>query len=159
MDLKIFNQLPFYEALQNLFVQLNIPVNYVAEEPTAAISILSNTYKEGNTSFTSIKEVYFLGMVDQKAFDEEKNKLSLEQIKKGKKDYDGLLIFGVTLKTNTTTRTQIAEITRAFNREFHYTPVVIIFKNLNTISLAASERLKFHQEWREGEKAGKVSML
>lgn len=159
MNLKIFNQLPFYKALQAFFVQLNIPVNYIAEEPTTAKSILTNTFKENNASFTSIKDVYFLGMVDQTAFDEEKSKETLATLKKGKKDYDGLLIFGVILKNNNTTRTQIAEITRAFNREFHYTPVVVIFKYADYISFSASERVAFKQEWREGERVGKISML
>jgi len=61
------------------------------------------------------------------------------------------------------TRTHLAEITRAFNREYFYTPVVVIFKYSDNekeyISFANSERIKFKQEWREGEKAGKVSIL
>jgi hypothetical protein len=57
------------------------------------------------------------------------------------------------------TRSHLAEITRAFNRTFPYTPVTIIFKYGNLISFANSERIKYKQEWREGEKVGKVSLL
>jgi hypothetical protein len=53
------------------------------------------------------------------------------------------------------TRSHLAEITRAFNREFPYTPVVVVFKYQNYIALANAERSKFKQEWREGEKIGK----
>ena len=53
----------------------------------------------------------------------------------------------------------MAEITRAFNRAFPYTPVTIVFKYNNYISFANSERIKYKQEWREGEKLGKVTML
>jgi hypothetical protein len=53
----------------------------------------------------------------------------------------------------------LAEITRLFNREFNYTPVTIIFKYNGHIAFANSERLKYKQEWREGEKIGKVSLL
>jgi hypothetical protein len=57
----------------------------------------------------------------------------------------------------------LAEISRAFNREFYYTPVVLVFKYQDNISeylaFANTERLKYKQEWREGEKAGKVSLL
>lgn len=53
----------------------------------------------------------------------------------------------------------MAEIARAFNREFYYTPVVIVFKYSKHIAFANTERLKYKQEWREGEKAGKVSLL
>lgn len=53
----------------------------------------------------------------------------------------------------------MAEITRAFNRTFPYTPVTIIFKYSNLISFATSERIKYKQEWREGEKVGKVIIV
>jgi len=46
---------------------------------------------------------------------------------------------------------------------FYYTPVVLVFKYNNGdaeyIAFANTERLKYKQEWREGEKAGKVSLL
>jgi hypothetical protein len=37
--------------------------------------------------------------------------------------------------------------------------VTIIFKYSNLISFANSEPIKYKQEWREGEKIGKVSLL
>jgi hypothetical protein len=101
-----------------------------------------------------MKEVYFVGMVDDAAFEGNKS-LDTEKIKS---DYDGILIFGVNLKDRPNgllpTRSQLAEISRAFNREFYYTPVVIVFKYGNHIAFANTERLKYKQEWREGEKAG-----
>ena len=49
-----------------------------------------------------------------------------------KSDYDGILVFGITLGQRQNnllpTRSQLAEISRAFNREFYYTPVVLVFK-------------------------------
>ena len=49
-----------------------------------------------------------------------------------KTDYDGVLVFGVTLKQRESNllpiRFHLAEITRAFNRGSHYTPVVVVFK-------------------------------
>ena len=60
-------------------------------------------------------------------------------------------------------RTQLADIARAFNREYHFTPVVVVFKYADDkeeyIAFANVERTKFKQEWREGEKAGKVALL
>ena len=73
-----------------------------------------------------------------------------------------MLLFGVTIietEKNKVTRSKLAEITRAFNGTFPYTPVTIIFKYGNSISFANSERIKYKQEWREGEKVGKVTML
>ena len=157
-SIRNFNRKTFIEALKDFFSDLNVPMNHVADEPTSAKEILKDTYKE-NETFQLIDDVYFVGMIDDAAF-EENNSLAIEEIKS---DYDGILIFGITLKNRTNgllpTRSQLAEISRAFNREFYYTPVVIVFKYQNYLAFANTERLKYKQEWREGEKAGKVSLL
>jgi len=102
-------------------------------------------------------------MVNDAIFEGTETFNNLAQVKQLNGDYDGLLIFGVTLKKRADdlpiNRSQLAEITRAFNRTFPYTPVTIIFKYNNLISFANSERIKYKQEWREGEKVGKVSIL
>ncbi|MCC7316970.1 MAG: Eco57I restriction-modification methylase domain-containing protein [Bacteroidales bacterium] len=158
MDLRIFSHLDFLPALKALFKDLKVPMNYVADEPTTAREILKDTYKE-NDNFQLMDDVYFVGMVDNAAF-EGNNSLAIDKIKS---DYDGILIFGITLKDRPNgllpTRSQLAEIARAFNREFYYTPVVVVFKYGNCLAFANTERLKYKQEWREGEKAGKVSLL
>ncbi|MGB5158592.1 MAG: Eco57I restriction-modification methylase domain-containing protein [Desulfobacterales bacterium] len=141
---------------------MNIPVNYIDEKPLKPQDILLKTYKDKSPAYQLMNDVYILGMVDDKAFEGAKS-ADISEIKKQEKDYDGILIFGVTLTERENgllpTRTQLAEVTRAFNREFYYTPVVVIFRYDNFISLASAERLKYKQEWREGEKAGKVSIL
>lgn len=158
MKIQIFNQTNFLLALKSFFKDLKVPMNYIADEPTSAKEILKDTYKD-NETFQLIEDVYFVGMVDDAAFDGNKS-LVAEQIKS---DYDGILIFGVTINSRANgllpTRSQLAEISRAFNREFYYTPVVVVFKYANYIAFANTERLKYKQEWREGEKAGKVSLL
>src|SRR5690606_26964910 len=104
-------------------------------------------------------DVYFVGMVDDAAF-EGKQSLDPEKIKS---DYEGILIFGVTLKERPNgllpTRSQLAEISRAFNRVFYYTPVVVVFNYGNYLAFSNTERLKYKQVWREGEKARKISIL
>jgi len=158
MKLQKFNQVDFLPALRAFFNDLNVPINYVADEPTTVKELLKDTYKE-NESFLLADDVYFVGMVDDAAF----SGSSSIETKMIKSDYDGILIFGITLKNRTNgflpKRSQLAEITRAFNREFYYTPVVVVFKYGEYLAFANAERLKFKQEWREGEKAGKVSLL
>lgn len=162
MKLSYFRDISFLQAIKALFNELNVPVNYVADEPTSAQEILKDTYKE-NSTFQLVNEVYFVGMVDDAAFEGNKS-LEVEKIKS---DYDGILIFGVSLNQRENnllpTRSQLAEISRAFNREFYYTPVVLVFKYADDkgqyIAFANTERLKYKQAWREGEKAGKVSLL
>ena len=111
-----------------------------------------------------MKEVYFLGVVDDKIFEGKDTFQSGEHFKSTiKSDYDGLVLLGIRLKERENgllpTRSQLAEITRAFNREFKYTPVTIVFQYGSCISLANSERLKYKQKSQEGERAGKVSLL
>jgi hypothetical protein len=162
MKLSYFRDISFLQAIKALFNELNAPVNYVADEPTSAQEILKDTYKE-NSTFQLVNEVYFVGMVDDAAFEGNKS-LAVDKIKS---DYDGILIFGVSLNQRENnllpTRSQLAEISRAFNREFYYTPVVLVFKYADDkgqyIAFANTERLKYKQAWREGEKAGKVSLL
>lgn len=153
-----FSKAPFVDALKAFFLDLRVPVNYISDYPISASEILKDTYKQ-NETFQLIDDVYFVGMIDDAAFEGNK---SLEP-KKIKSDYEGILIFGVTLKNRPhdllPTRSQLAEISRAFNREFYYTPVVVVFKYGNYMAFANTERLKYKQEWREGEKAGKVSLL
>jgi len=163
MNLDYFKeQDKFYKGLQNLFHSLNIPVNYIDDKPLKPQDILSKTYKDTNPAYQLMSDVYILGMVDDKAFSSLKS-ADIFEIKNKEKGYDGILIFGVTLTDRKNgllpTRTQLAEVTRAFNREFYYTPVAVVFRYDNFISLASAERQKYKQEWREGEKAGKVSIL
>ena len=156
------NREDFYKGFRSLFADLKIPVNYIDEKSIAPEELLAETFKENNAAHQLMDDVFILGMVDDAAFRGEKGK-NISEIKKENRDYDGILIFGVTLKSRDKellpTRSQLAEITRAFNREFHYTPVVVVFKYGGLIALANAERLKYKQEWREGEKAGKVSLL
>lgn len=162
MKLNHFKDIQFLPAIKALFSELKVPMNYVADEPTTAEEILKDTYKD-NETFQLVNDVYFVGMIDDAAF-EGNQSLDTHQIKS---DYDGILVFGINLnqrdKNLLPTRSQLAEISRAFNREFYYTPVVLVFKyqndEANYIAFANTERLKYKQAWREGEKAGKVSLL
>ncbi|MDM8556969.1 hypothetical protein QUF75_19760 [Desulfococcaceae bacterium HSG7] len=145
MDLKIFSQIDFLPALKALFEDLQISINYLTDEPTSAKTILKNTWKD-NPSFRLINDVYFFGMVDDAAFSGNQS-IDPSTIKT---DYDGILIFGVTLHARAEgrlpTRSQLAEIARAFNREFYYTPVIAVFKYDRYLAFANTQRLKYKQE-------------
>ena len=153
----------FINALKAFFEELKVPVDYLADEPASPEDILVERYKATNEAHKLIEDVFALGMVNDAIFEGAETFKNLAQVKKLNADYDGLLLFGVTLKNRKDglpiTRSHLAEITRAFNRTFPYTPVTIIFKYGNLISFANSERIKYKQEWREGDKVGKVSLL
>mgnify|MGYP003335053115 CR=1 FL=1 len=79
-----------------------------------------------NSTFSLIEDVYLVGLIDDAAFNDNES-IAVEKIKS---DYDGILIFGVILKPRENnllpTRAQLATISRAFNRRFFCTPVVIV---------------------------------
>ncbi|MDY0094352.1 MAG: hypothetical protein RBT80_16790, partial [Candidatus Vecturithrix sp.] len=159
MDLAYFKHINLYHALCRFFADLNIPVNYLTETPAAPQAILTDTYNPNNPAHQLMREVYVVGGIDDAIFNRRTAALDPQQLKA--RDYEGLLIFGVTLQRSgdLPTRSQMAEITRAFNREFHYTPVIIVFSYDHYLSFASCERLPYKQTWREGEKTGKVSIL
>ena len=162
MNLDYFKSLDdFYRGLQTLFNSLNIPVNYIDEKPLKPEDILLKISTSKNKAYKLMDDVYILGMVDDVAFSGEDSQ-KINEIKNTAENYSGIVIFGVTLKQNNgnlPTRTELAVITRAFNQEYKTIPVVVVFRYANFISLANAERLKYKQEWREGEKTGKVSIL
>lgn len=158
MELSIFSKLSFIDALKEFFKELDVPINYLGDLPVRPKHILQDNYRE-TKAFNLMQDVYLLGMVDDAAFIGEES-IDATNINA---DYDGILVFGVTLNCRENsinpTRTQLAEITRAFNREFKYTPVVVVFRYNDCIAFANTERLKYKQSWREGEKTGKISLL
>ena len=161
--LTLFKEEPFIQALKGFFQDLQVPVNYIADEPGNAAAILGDKYKPNDSAHKLIDDVYVMGMVDDAIFEGNKTFSSVDQLKALQTDYDGILILGVTLKQREgdllPTRSQLAGITRVFNQTFAYTPVTVVFKYGRNIAFANSERIKYKQEWREGEKAGKVSLL
>jgi hypothetical protein len=153
-----FKNKPFIEAVQSFFKNLNVPVNEITTAPATAIDIIGE-----NQVNSTINEVYAYGIVDDAIFEQNETFKNLSEIKSLKADYDGILLFGITLHPRENnllpTRAQLADITRAFSRTFKHTPITIVFKYGNHIAFANSERTQFKQQWREGEKVGKVSLL
>lgn len=153
-----FIQIPFIEAVEEFYKGLNIPVNVLSTLPTTSDAIL------GNDNFKDlIEDVYPYGIINDAVFDKENTFSNIDEVKTLKSDYEGILLFGITLKSREhdllPTRSQLADITRAVNKAFPFTPVNIIFKYGKFIALANTERMQYKQTWREGEKLGKVSLL
>lgn len=76
--------------------------------------------------------------------------------------YQSMMLFAIDLKPEVhLTRTDMAVLTRAFNRLVYNFPVTVIFRQGHLLSIGTCERTEFKQEWRQGqgEKLGKVSLL
>lgn len=168
MNLNIFNTANLFEAATNLFQQLGIKLNSNTAEPLPTKDILKHHYKDNDT-FKAIDKTYFIGIIDDSVFKAtgmfDINYSYKEAIEQG--DKNGLMLFALELKKQPT-RTEISELTRAFNRTSQKMPVALVLKypptsllegNEVLISISLSERFKYKQNWRQGEKAGKVIIL
>lgn len=165
MKLNIFNTTNLFEAATNLFQQLNIKLNSNTAEPLPVRDLLKQHYKDNDT-FKTIGKTYFIGIIDNTVFQAtgmfDVNYSYKEALQQGDKNYDGLMLFALELSKQPT-RTEISDLTRTFNRISQKMPVALVLKyktgNEACFSIAISERFKYKQNWRQGEKAGKVIIL
>ena len=165
MNLNIFNTAKLFDAATNLFQQLNIKLNSTTAEPLPVKDLLKQHYKDNDT-FKAIDKTLFIGIIDDTVFKAtgmfDINYSYKEAIEQGDKNYNGLMLFALELKKQPT-RTEISDLTRTFNRISQKMPVALVLKYTvdkeAVISIAISERFKYLQNWRQGEKAGKVIIL
>ena len=159
MEISYFNTDNLFDATTILFADLGVRLNSHTELPMDAQATLKVYYKD-REPFINIRQLYFAGMIDNSIF--ENNLFGGytfdEAMHQANLNYDGLMLFAIELSKHPT-RTEISELTRVFNRLSQKRPVALLFKYENAISIALSERFIYKQEWRQGEKAGKVIIL
>jgi hypothetical protein len=160
IDISIFNSQELLTAASNFFLQLGIKLNSNTAKSLPAKELLAEKYRE---EFNCIKELYFAGIVDKSVFETtlSDKKYTIDDAKSigdNAKNYEGLTIFALLLDRHPT-RTQIANLSRAFNMKLKAVPTALLLKYDNFISLALPERFLYKQTWREGEKVGKVIIL
>ena len=105
-----------------------------------------------------VKETFFIGTIDEESLHGHQSEYDLENPVEGK--YQTMMVFAVDIKHDETlTRSELSTLTRGFNRMASSLPVILLVKNGNRLSLATCERSEYRQNWRDGEKLGKVSIL
>jgi len=165
MNLGIFNDINLYNASADLFQQLGIKINSNTSEPLPIEGLLKQHLKDTEI-FKSITKTFFIGIIDDSVFQQ----MSLfkgdysynDALQQADRSYDGLMFFALELAKQPA-RTEISELTRAFNRISQKMPVALIlkykFEKETALSITISERFKYKQNWRQGEKTGKVIIL
>lgn len=166
-SLRLFQTKPFINALRAFFEELQVPINAFADEPATPQDILGDAYKPDNDAHLLMGDVYVVGVVNDAIFHNNRTVENLAALKQQPDDYDGLLLLGITLKHRADgllpSRSQLAEIARTCNRAFKGMPVTVVFlysdDDTTLLSFANVERTRYKQEWREGEKVGRVTIL
>jgi len=159
MNLSLFATASLFESTTHFFEQLGIRLNSNTSESLPAKDVLREYYKE-NLIFNSVTKTYFVGLVDNAVFQTENSSsyTYTEAINQSNKSYEGLMVFALEL-TKQPTRSELSELTRAFNRISKKMPVAVVFKYGEMIAFATTERKDYVQTWRNGEKIGKITML
>jgi hypothetical protein len=161
MNLQAFNQNNLFDATQDLFAQLGINLNSNTKQALSIKDVLKTHYKQ-SPIFHAVEETYFSGVIDNSIFNSKAKSSYEEAAQKADQTYEGLLLFSLKLNRYPT-RTEIAELVRAFNRTSQKMPVALLlhytYDKQSHISLGLSERFKYLQHWRQGEKVGKVIIL
>ena len=156
-----------FEASDLLLSKLNI--RHTQEEPTPMrfqdyYESLLPQYIENALQLTT--ECYYIGEVCDDAIKgvaDSDTKLAddLEKLR-ANAHYKSMMLFAVDLvHDSNVTRSDLAVLTRAFNRLVYNFPVTVIFRQGHYLSIGTCERTEFKQEWKQGqgEKLGKVSLL
>ncbi len=169
MQLSSFKTNSLFDAATDLFLQLGIKLNSNTSEPLPLAGILKEQLKT-TAIFSEVDKTYFVGLINDEVIENNgelfESKISFgDAEKKISETYNGLMVFAVDLNPKyEPSRYEITELARAFNRISKSLPVIILVrytdKYKNTyFSFAACERTKYKQNWRQGEKIGKVSLL
>lgn len=159
-----------YFATENLFdagrrffqEELLINLSRVAVNKIPLEKFLKEQIKGNDANLLNeISEAYFLGLVDDDSLNNVfKNEAKLEdEADKDSSKYQALMVFGIKLKSQDLTRTDIAKITRAFNRRVVDKPVVLLSQYGSLLSFSTADRSNFVNAKKQGEKVGKISML
>ena len=175
MNLSPFNTANLFESATDLFRQLNIKLNSNTTTAIPVRDLLKQHFRDTEI-FNAIEKTFYIGTLDNTVLTASANgrideSYSYKQAQvQADKSYEGLMLFALELSKHPT-RTEISELTRAFNRISQKMPVALVLKYPSPLSLgegqggevlisiAISERFKYLQTWRQGEKAGKVIIL
>ncbi len=165
--LKQFAKGNLFDAADLLLCKLNI--KHTQEEPTP---MRFHDYFESNIpqyiqkALALTSELYYIGEVcDDSLTGNTDNVTGLaEDLEKlqANAHYQSMMLFAIDMREDcNVTRTDMADLTRAFNRLVYNFPVTVIFRQGHLLSIGTCERTEFKQEWRQGqgEKLGKVSLL
>ena len=161
--LKKFVNESLFDASAALLHHLHIVFNEVTCVPVPFEDLypldLSKALRE---VLAKVEHTYFIGTVDESSLTGSAETLSAKEVttRASEGKYNGMMIFAVELHSGATlTRSESATLTRGFNRIASAQPVILFIRQGNELALSTCERSEYTQQWRDGEKLGKVSIL
>ena len=161
--LKKFVNEPLFDASAALLEHLHIVFNEVTRMPVPFESLYPQQLTKAlQDVLVKVENTYFIGTVDESSLSGHADTLDAADVtgRASEGKYTGMMIFAVELHCGATlTRSESATLTRGFNRIASAQPVILFIKQGNELALSTCERSEYTQQWRDGEKLGKVSIL
>lgn len=161
--LRKFVDEPLFDACAAWLNHLHISFNEITRTPVPFEGLypgpLSKALQE---IMRKVEHTYFIGTVDEASLSGQAKVKSREDVTQeaAQGRYTGMMVFAAEIRDGQKlTRTELATLTRGFNRIAAAQPVVLFIKQNDKLALATCERSEYTQQWRDGEKLGKVSLL
>lgn len=161
--LKKFVNESLFDASAALLGHLHIVFNEVTRIPVPFESLYPQQLTKAlQDVLVKVENTYFIGTVDESSLSGHAGTLDAADVTGRASDgkYTGMMVFAVELHSGSTlTRSESAILTRGFNRIASAQPVILFIKQGDELALSTCERSAYTQQWRDGEKLGKVSIL
>lgn len=154
---------PLFDATEAMLSHLHIKFTAQSKTPLSFAELYSDTTSSPMPQallqvVDKLNNTYLIGAIDEDSLEGRQSDFDIQKPLDGK--YQTMLVFAVDIKPGISlTRGELATLTRGFNRMAPQLPVVVFVKNGDKLTLATCERSEYRQNWREGEKLGKVSIL
>lgn len=165
--LKQFTDKPLYDASCDLLRYFRISFNEVTADPIPfeqlyAGALHTEMPKGLKDVVSKVKATYYIGQIDDDSLLGQGSAKTSEEVetltRSGK--YNGMMVFAVDIPSGENiTRSEMAILTRGFNRTVSAQPVILIIRQGCMLALSTCERMEYTQQWRDGEKLGRVSIL
>ena len=151
-----------HESCQALLDCLGIKYTAISPATLPPEAFFDKKFVEKNAKLLGkIDNISVAGIATQDTFlTEERLTISREEMEAQLENdhYKEMAFFALDVNSSLT-RTELALITRAFNRRMHFRPVVLFFRYGSLLTMATCERTEYIQKGHEGEKVGKVTIL
>ncbi len=161
--LKKFVNESLFDASAALLEHLHIVFNEVTRMPVSFESLYPQQLTKAlQDVLAKVEHTYFIGTVDESSLSGHAGTLDAADVtgRASEGKYTGMMVFAVELHPDSTlTRSESAILTRGFNRIASAQPVILFIKQGDELALSTCERSAYTQQWRDGEKLGKVSIL
>ncbi len=148
-----------FDATASMLKHLHIQFTAQSKTPLAFADLYPGQMSLAlRSAVDKLQDIFLIGAIDEETLAGRDSDFNIERPTDGK--YATMLVFAVKVKPGENfTRSELAVLTRGFNRMATQLPVILFVKNGDKLTLATCERTDYKQEWREGEKLGKVSIL